>query len=74
MPVNKVEICGVNTSKLPVLTDKQQRELLAKIKKGDEKARDEFVWRRLYRIVLHFGILVPVLRIRTLLRLKSDIL
>jgi RNA polymerase sporulation-specific sigma factor len=43
MPVNKVEICGVNTSKLPVLTDKQQRELLAKIKKGDEKAREEFI-------------------------------
>lgn len=43
MPVNKVEICGVNTSKLPVLTDAQKRELLVKIKKGDKKAREEFI-------------------------------
>ncbi len=43
MPVNKVEICGVNTSKLPVLTDEEKRELLVKIKKGDHKAREQFI-------------------------------
>ncbi len=41
--INKVEICGVNTSKLPVLTSEEKRELLIKIKNGDEKARDEFI-------------------------------
>jgi len=39
--INKVEICGVNTSKLPVLTNKEKRELFVKIKAGDMKAREE---------------------------------
>ncbi|HBN85177.1 MAG TPA: RNA polymerase sporulation sigma factor SigG [Clostridiales bacterium] len=43
MPVNKVEICGVNTSKLPVLTEDQKRELFVRIKNGDTKAREEFI-------------------------------
>ncbi len=33
MQVNKVEICGVNTSELPVLKNKQMKELLLQIKK-----------------------------------------
>src|SRR5690554_2817831 len=41
--MNKVEICGVNTSQLPVLPNKKMRELLARIKEGDEKAREEMV-------------------------------
>ena len=41
--INKVEICGVNTSKLPVLTNKEKDELFIKIKQGDEEARSEFV-------------------------------
>ena len=32
MQVNKVEICGVNTSELPVLKNKQMKELLLQIK------------------------------------------
>jgi len=40
--INKVEICGVNTSKLPVLTSKEKQELFARIKKGDKEAREEF--------------------------------
>lgn len=43
MIVNKVEICGVNTSELPVLKANQMRELLIKIKQGDEEARQKFV-------------------------------
>ena len=39
----KVEICGVNTSKLPVLTRKQKEELFVKIKHGDMLAREEFI-------------------------------
>jgi len=40
--INKVEICGVNTSKLPVLTNKEKEELFIKIKQGDLDARDKF--------------------------------
>lgn len=40
---NKVEICGVNTSKLPLLSNKEQKELLIKIKNGDEEARNTFI-------------------------------
>lgn len=43
MVMNKVEICGVNTSKLPVLTDKQMKELFKRIKQGDKAAREEFI-------------------------------
>ena len=32
---NKVEICGVNTSKLPILTETEKNELFIKIKQGD---------------------------------------
>lgn len=49
--VNKVEICGVNTSKLPVLTNKKMRELLAKTRDGDLAAREEMVQGNL-RLVL----------------------
>ena len=43
MIINKVEICGVNTSELPVFEADQMRELLVKIKQGDEDARQKFV-------------------------------
>ena len=41
--IHKVEICGVNTSKLPVLTNKEKSELFIKIKNGDENARQKFI-------------------------------
>ena len=41
--LNKVEICGVNTSKLPLLTKKEKEELFIKIKNGDEDARQKFI-------------------------------
>ena len=41
--VNKVEICGVDTSKLPLLTTKEKEELIVKIKKGDAEARKTFI-------------------------------
>ena len=41
--LNKVEICGVNTSKLPLLTKKEKEELFIKIKNGDEEARQKFI-------------------------------
>lgn len=41
--INKVEICGVNTSKLPVLSKEEKEELFLKIKQGDEEARNTFI-------------------------------
>ena len=41
--INKVEISGVNTSKLPVLTAAEKEELIKEIKNGDEEARQTFV-------------------------------
>ena len=38
-----MEICGVNTSKLKVLKEKEKRELLLKIKDGDKLAREQFI-------------------------------
>lgn len=41
--LNKVEICGVNTSKLPLLSKEEKDELFIKIKAGDEEARNKFI-------------------------------
>ena len=49
--INKVEICGVNTSKLPILSREEKEELLIKIKAGDEEARQAFIYGNL-RLVL----------------------
>ena len=39
----KVEICGVNTSKLKVLRNEETMELLRRTKEGDQKAREELI-------------------------------
>ena len=41
--INKVEICGVNTAKLPILTNEQKIKLFERIKQGDAEAREEFI-------------------------------
>ncbi|WP_139904444.1 RNA polymerase sporulation sigma factor SigG [Clostridium thermarum] len=43
MMINKVEICGVNTSKLPVLKEPEMRALLEEMKKGNSEAREKFI-------------------------------
>ena len=43
MAVNKVEICGVNTSKLPVLTSEEKETLFERIKSGDTQARELYI-------------------------------
>ena len=43
MQFNKVEICGVNTSNLKVLKEKEKIELLVRIRQGDMKAREELI-------------------------------
>ena len=39
----KVEICGVNTARLPLLSGERTRELLRRAKSGDEGAREELI-------------------------------
>ena len=54
----KVEICGVNTAKLPVLTNAQKNELLIRIKNGDNEAREEFTkgnLRLVLSVIQRFG-------------------
>ena len=41
--LNKVEICGVNTSNLPLLSKEEKEALFIKIKAGDEEARNKFI-------------------------------
>ena len=43
MYINKVEICGVNTSRLTVLKEKEKEELLKKTKAGDRQAREQLI-------------------------------
>ena len=49
--MNKVEICGVDTAKLPMLPAREMRELMLRVKAGDEGAREEFIHSNL-RLVL----------------------
>ena len=41
--IRKVEIAGVNTAKLPVLSNEEKQELLKRIKDGDLEAREKFI-------------------------------
>ncbi|MBO5100960.1 MAG: RNA polymerase sporulation sigma factor SigG [Clostridia bacterium] len=51
MRMNKVEICGVNTSRLKTLSEEEKRELLIRARAGDNEARGELVMGNL-RLVL----------------------
>lgn len=43
MALNKVEICGVNTSRLPILTNEEKEALFVRIKEGDPEAREQYI-------------------------------
>ena len=43
MQYNKVEICGVNTSKLPLLSESEKETLLREAKSGSSYARDKLI-------------------------------
>ena len=43
MHYNKVEICGVNTAKLPVLSDEEKQDLLRRSRAGDTEARTRMI-------------------------------
>ena len=40
---NKVEICGINTSRLITISETEKRELLAKARAGDKLAREKMI-------------------------------
>ena len=40
---NKVELCGLNTGQLPVLSEDEKRRLLVRVRAGDRKAREQMV-------------------------------
>ena len=43
MVLNKVEICGVNTSKLPVLSGSKMKELFIRLQNGEKSVREQLV-------------------------------
>ena len=49
--MHKVEICGVNTAKLPILTEDEKKKLMTRVREGDGAAREEFIYGNL-RLVL----------------------
>ena len=56
--IRKVEIAGVNTARLPVLSNEEKQELLIKIKNGDNEAREKFIQgnlRLVLSVVQRFG-------------------
>ncbi len=58
MALNKVEICGVDTSTLPVLTNERMRELFPLVHGGDTAAREEFIrgnLRLVLSVIQRFG-------------------
>ena len=57
MSVYKVEICGVNTSRLPLLKNEEKEALFQRIRNGDEEARQEYIKGNL-RLVLTSASLV----------------
>ena len=58
MAIGKVEICGVDTSTLPVISNERMRELFPLVHGGDEAAREEFIrgnLRLVLSVVQRFG-------------------
>ena len=58
MAGNKVEICGVDTSKLPVIKNERMRELFPRVHSGDMEARSEFIQgtlRLVLSVIQRFG-------------------
>lgn len=43
MQYNKVEICGINTNELKVLSEKEKMTLLRQARSGDKKAREDLI-------------------------------
>lgn len=58
MAQGKVEICGVNTARLPVLKEEEKEALFVRIKAGDEKAKETYIkgnLRLVLSVIKRFG-------------------
>lgn len=58
MALNKVEICGVDTSKLPILKEEEKKALFERIKAGDKEAKEEYIkgnLRLVLSVIRRFG-------------------
>lgn len=58
MAQGKVEICGVNTAKLPILNEKEKEALFVRIKAGDQEAKEEYIkgnLRLVLSVIRRFG-------------------
>ena len=58
MALNKAEICGVNTSKLPLLSNEEKEALFARIQEGDMEARELYIkgnLRLVLSVIKRFG-------------------
>lgn len=58
MAQGKVEICGVNTAELPILNDQEKEALFARIKAGDEEAKEKYIkgnLRLVLSVIKRFG-------------------
>ena len=51
MSQGKVEICGVNTAKLPLLKAEEKEALFARIRQGDSQAREEYIKYLAYKLI-----------------------
>ena len=58
MAAFKVEICGVNTAKLPILNEEEKEALFVRIKEGDREAKEEYIkgnLRLVLSVIRRFG-------------------
>ena len=58
MAQGKVEICGVNTAKLPILSNQEKEALFVRIKAGDQEAKEEYIkgnLRLVLSVIRRFG-------------------
>ena len=58
MALNKVEICGVDTTKLPLLREEEKRILFERIKQGDKEAKEKYIkgnLRLVLSVIKRFG-------------------
>ena len=58
MAQGKVEICGVNTAKLPILKEEEKEALFVRIKAGDQEAKEEYIkgnLRLVLSVIRRFG-------------------
>ncbi len=56
MALNKVEICGVNTAKLPLLKPEEKEALWERISQGDKEARELYIAMKMSMICFRLAV------------------